>query len=147
MYLSLSLSLSVSLYLSLSLSSSFFGQVMSPHHPDQLSQGSQVSRVTLLLCFSKGVSLSQWVTRSPIELSAGQLKSYNNFVQAAQFFGATKLYLPDDTAGSELFKYSWSNKSEFCTVVLLFLFILASIRIGLKLNCKSSKKAVALVEW
>ena len=47
MYLCLSLYLS--LYLSLSLS--FFGQVMSPHHPDEMSQGSQVSRVTLLLCF------------------------------------------------------------------------------------------------
>ena len=29
----------------------FFGDVMSPHHPDQMSQGSQVSGVTLLLCF------------------------------------------------------------------------------------------------
>ena len=44
MYLSLSLSLS--LYLSLSLSS-FFGQVMSPHHSDQMSQRSQVSRIAL----------------------------------------------------------------------------------------------------
>ena len=44
MYLPLSLSLS--LYLSLSLSS-FFGQVMSPHHSDQMSQRSQVSRIAL----------------------------------------------------------------------------------------------------
>ena len=32
------------------------GQVISPHHSDQMSQRSQVSRVTLLLCFSKGVN-------------------------------------------------------------------------------------------
>ena len=37
------LSLSLSLYLSLSLS--LFGQVMSPHHSDQMSQRSQVSRI------------------------------------------------------------------------------------------------------
>ena len=43
MYLSLSFSVS------LSLSLSFFGQLMSPHHSDQMSQRSQVSRVTL--CF------------------------------------------------------------------------------------------------
>ena len=43
MYLSFSLSLS--LFLSLSLC--FFGQVKSPHHSDQMSQRSQVSRVTL----------------------------------------------------------------------------------------------------
>ena len=52
----------------------FFGQVMFPHHSDQMSQRSQVSRVTLLVCFLKGHSVSQWVTKSPIELSAGQLK-------------------------------------------------------------------------
>ena len=40
MYLSLSLSLS--LYLS------FFGQVMSPHYSDQMSQRSYVSRISLL---------------------------------------------------------------------------------------------------
>ena len=40
------LSLSLSLYLSLSLS--FFGQVMSPHHSDQMSQRSQVSRIAPL---------------------------------------------------------------------------------------------------
>ena len=50
MYLSLSLSLS--LYLSLSLS--FFGQVMSPHHSDQMSQRSQVSRVALCISKVKG---------------------------------------------------------------------------------------------
>ena len=57
---------------------------MSPHHSDQMSQRSQVSGVTLLLCFSKGPSLSQWVsesvTRSPIELSAGQLKRLGLFL-------------------------------------------------------------------
>ena len=42
------LSLSLSLYLS--LSSPFFGQVISPHHSDQMSQGSQVSRVALWRC-------------------------------------------------------------------------------------------------
>ena len=48
---------------------------MFPHHPDQMSQGSQVSRVTLLFCFQKVTySVSESVTRSPIELSAGQLK-------------------------------------------------------------------------
>ena len=50
----------------------FFGQVMSPHHSDQMSQRSQVSRVAL--CMSKvkvlsvSQSVSQSVTRSPIEL-------------------------------------------------------------------------------
>ena len=48
MYLSLSLSLSLSLFLSLSLS--FFGQVMCPHHSDQMSQRSQVSRIALFRC-------------------------------------------------------------------------------------------------
>ena len=37
----------------------FFGQVMSPHHPDQMSQGWQVSGVTLVLCFQK---VAQWVS-------------------------------------------------------------------------------------
>ena len=48
----------------------FLGKVLSPHHSDQMCQGWQVSGVTLLLCFSKGPSLSE----SPIELSAGELK-------------------------------------------------------------------------
>ena len=120
------MSLSLSLYLSLSLS--FFGQVMSPHHTDQMSQRSQVSGVafwrcslnvfvfvivivfvcvfvivfllvrsclliTLIKCLklhkslgslcgcvfkrSLSQSVSEWVTRSPIELSAGQLKMTN----------------------------------------------------------------------
>ena len=53
MYLSLSLSLSLYLSLSLSMSLSlslwlsFFGQVMSPHHSDQMSQRSQDSRIAL----------------------------------------------------------------------------------------------------
>ena len=38
---------------------------MSLHHSDQMSQRSQVSGVTLLLCFSKGRSLTQWVTHWP----------------------------------------------------------------------------------
>ena len=38
----MSLSLSLSLYLSFQC---FFGQVMSPHHSDQMSQRSQVSRI------------------------------------------------------------------------------------------------------
>ena len=44
------MSLSWSLYLSFCLSS-VFCQVMSPHHSDQMSQRSQVSRVTMSLCF------------------------------------------------------------------------------------------------
>ena len=48
MYLSLSLSLSLYLYLPLSLS--FYGQVMSTHHSDQMSQRSQVSRIALWRC-------------------------------------------------------------------------------------------------
>ena len=47
-YVSLSLSLYVSLSLSLSLS--FFGQVMSPHPSDQMSQRSQASWVTFWRC-------------------------------------------------------------------------------------------------
>merc|ERR1712055_518696 len=42
--MSLSLSLSLSLYLSLSI---FFGHVMFSHHPEQMSQRSQVSRMAL----------------------------------------------------------------------------------------------------
>ena len=41
------LSLSFALYLYLPLSLSFYGQVMSPHHSDQMSQRSQVSRIAL----------------------------------------------------------------------------------------------------
>ena len=63
MYLSLSLSLS----LPLSVSLSFFGQVMSPHHSDQISQSSQVSRVALCMSKVKVLSGSELVTRSPIE--------------------------------------------------------------------------------
>ena len=50
----------------------FLDQVMSPCHSDQMSQRSQVSRVAL--CMSKvkvasvSESVSEWVTRSPIEL-------------------------------------------------------------------------------
>ena len=66
----------------------FFGQVMSPHNSDQMSQRSQVSRVTLLLCFSKGLSVSEWVsewvTRSPIELSAGQLKMWKYYLYVSE---------------------------------------------------------------
>ena len=40
----------------------FFCQVMSPHHSDQMSQRSQVSGVTLLVSFSKGPLLTQWVS-------------------------------------------------------------------------------------
>ena len=42
------LSLYLSLHLSLTLD--FFGKVMSPYHPDQMSQGSQVSGIALLRC-------------------------------------------------------------------------------------------------
>ena len=41
------MSLSYSLYLSLSI---FFGQVMSSHHSEQMSQRSQVSRIALRRC-------------------------------------------------------------------------------------------------
>ena len=66
----------LSLYLSLSSSLSFCGQVMSTHHSDQMSQRSHVSRAALCMSKSKvAQSLSESVTRSPIELSAGQLKT------------------------------------------------------------------------
>ena len=72
MYLSLALSLSFSLSFYLSLSLSFFGQVICPHHSDQMSERSQVSRVALCISISKvpsaSQSVSQSVTRSPIEL-------------------------------------------------------------------------------
>ena len=55
MSLSLSLSLLLSLSLSLSLSI-FFGQVMSPHHSDQMSQWSQVSRIAFCMSISKVLS-------------------------------------------------------------------------------------------
>ena len=46
-----------------------FSHVMSPHHSDQMSQWSQVSRIAL--CMAKvnvSQSVSESVTRSPIEL-------------------------------------------------------------------------------
>merc|ERR1711989_177494 len=43
-------------------------QVMSPHHSDQMSQRSQVSKVALCMSKVKVASASQLVTRSPIEL-------------------------------------------------------------------------------
>ena len=46
----------------------FLGQVMSSHHSDQMSQRSKVYRVALCMSKSKGHSLSDSVTRSPIEL-------------------------------------------------------------------------------
>ena len=55
MSLSLSLSLLLSFSLSLSLSI-FFGQVMSPHHSDQMSQWSQVSRIAFCMSISKVLS-------------------------------------------------------------------------------------------
>ena len=71
MYLSLSLSLS--LYLSLSLF--FFGQVMSPHHSDQMSQRSQVSRVAL--CFLSRTYLRTLVGIELSQTKSGQLKTRN----------------------------------------------------------------------
>ena len=41
---------------------------MSPHHSDQMSQRSQVSRVALCMSKVKVLSVSESVTRSPIEL-------------------------------------------------------------------------------
>ena len=40
----------------------FFGQVMSPHHSDQMSQRSQVSRVALCMSKVKVLSASEWVS-------------------------------------------------------------------------------------
>ena len=59
------------------------GQIMFPHHSDQMSHRSQVSRVALCMSKSKGgsvsesvsQSVSQSVTRSPIELSDYRLDS------------------------------------------------------------------------
>ena len=42
----------------------FFGQVMSPHHSDQMSQRSQVSRVALCMSKVKVLSVSQSVSSS-----------------------------------------------------------------------------------
>ena len=64
-------SLSLSLFLYLSLSLYFFGQVMSPHHSDQMSQRSQVSKGHSVVLKSKGFR----VTRSPIDLSDSRLDS------------------------------------------------------------------------
>ena len=50
----------------------FFGQFMSPHHSNQMSQRSQISWVALFMSISKvpsvSESVSESVTRSPIEL-------------------------------------------------------------------------------
>ena len=43
-------------------------KVMSPHCTDQMSQWSQVSRITLCMSKVKVLWLTEWVTRSPIEL-------------------------------------------------------------------------------
>ena len=51
--MSLSLSLSLSLYLSLSI---FFGQVMSPHHSDQMSKMSKVMKIVFCMSISKVLS-------------------------------------------------------------------------------------------
>ena len=50
-------------------------QVMSPHRYDQMSQRSHVSGAALCRSKSKGGSLSQSVTMSPIELSDSRLDS------------------------------------------------------------------------
>ena len=56
----------------------FFGQIMPPHHSDQMSQRLQVSRAALCLSKSKSGSVSQWVsdmvTYWAVRLSSGQLK-------------------------------------------------------------------------
>ena len=93
MYLSLSLSLYLSLSLSLSLSFFWSGHVPS-------SPWSNVSRVTSLwghsgVVFSKGGSVTQSVTRSPIELSAGQLKRK---LQASISLPLKQIDLPNKTS-------------------------------------------------
>ena len=68
-------SLSLYLYLSLPLSLSFFGQVMFPHHSDQMSQrsqGSHVSRVTL--CFFIRTHTRTLVGIELSQTKSGQLK-------------------------------------------------------------------------
>ena len=71
----------------------FFGQVMSPHHSDNMSQGSQVSHSALWQCFSKvcrflavicypvpgGYLLVTQATYRAVHLfSEGQLEKYND---------------------------------------------------------------------
>ena len=71
-------------------------QVMSPHHSDQMSQRSQVSRVALFLSSSKVLSqwLNQWVTRSPIELFWTAKKTSLQALKLHQC--ATMTYRPTD---------------------------------------------------
>ena len=65
----------------------FFGQAMSPHHPDQMSQRPQVSWVTLwqpMACHmyqNQKVSqlVSEWVTIPPIELSTDSICAAKNW--------------------------------------------------------------------
>ena len=91
------------------------GQVISPHHSDQVSQRSQVSGVTLLLCFSKGLSVSEWmsesVTRSPIELSAGQLKTSCCSSQTFLYLAIASTACWNPTAGYE----SYVHADQFLT--------------------------------
>ena len=80
--MSFSSSLSLSLYLYFSLS--FFGQVMSPHHSDQMSQRSQVSRIALWWCslnvFVFVISLSLYLSLSQVSRIALWRCSLNVFV-------------------------------------------------------------------
>ena len=111
----------------------FFGQVMSPHHSDQMSQGSQVSRVTLLLCFSKGVSLSHSVsdkvtywavgwTAKNRQLSFGRKNKLIPWFQTFQAIFNWHKFCNSDTAsgtvswgGTRFVQYqSTNNVLDFC---------------------------------
>ena len=75
------------LYMCLSLSLFFFGQLMSPHHSDQMSQRSQVSRVALWRC-SLNVSVFVFVIVIVIVfvlvIFFGQVKSPDHSDQMCQ---------------------------------------------------------------
>ena len=63
---------------------------MSPHHSDQMSQRSQVSRVALCMSKVKVLSVSESVTRSPIELF-WTAKNVSNFQETVI---SLSLFLP-----------------------------------------------------
>ena len=56
--------------------------------------------VTLLLCFSKGPSLTESVTRSPIEPSAGQLKMTTITYDLYTFLKFIRYHTIDKQVGS-----------------------------------------------
>ena len=60
-----------------------FGQVMSPHHSDQMYQRSQVSRAALCMWKSKSGSVREWVSESVSEWQ-GHLLSCQNLAWTAK---------------------------------------------------------------